>query len=126
MALFQAKQETKLARRQLQDAVKRGFKNVWLATHVPPFVGATWHEGLPSQSPALPWFCSVTMGEMLMEVTGEHPDVTFTVLCGHTHGAGIYKPSSNLTVRTAGAEYGRPAIHAFLDFAHGVEEVKHD
>ena len=37
-----------------------------------------------------------------------------TVLCGHTHSAGIAKILPNLEVRTGAAEYGRPELQGGL------------
>lgn len=40
----------------------------------------------------------------------EHPDRRLTVLCGHTHSPGVFRPAPNILVRTGGAEYGAPRI----------------
>lgn len=85
-------------------------ETVIFATHVPPFPKATWHQGKQSNADWLPWFCNVQMGEMLSEVADACPDNNFVVLCGHTHGEGIYNHSQNLVVHTGKAEYRVPDI----------------
>lgn len=84
-------------------------------THVPPFVGATWHDGKISDDNWLPWFTCVSTGEVLLALAQGMPQVHFTVLCGHTHGLGEYRPLPNLRVRTGGwpigvPDYGNPIV----------------
>jgi hypothetical protein len=43
-----------------------------------------------------------------------HPDARMTVLCGHTHGAGVVDVLPNLRVVTGGADYGAPALQDVL------------
>lgn len=90
----------------LEAAIR--FRQVIILTHVPPFPEAAWHEGAPSVADWLPGFSCRAMGEELYRVAGEHPDVAFTVLCGHTHGDGLARIRPNLVVHTQGAEYGYP------------------
>ncbi len=111
-----AQVEAEAGRALLQQAVDAKYRQIIFATHVPPFAGAAWHEGEISKGMAAPWFCSVTMGEMLLEVAGQSPDVEFQVLCGHTHSPGTYHAAPNLVVQTGGAVYGAPAVHALLSF----------
>jgi hypothetical protein len=47
---------------------------------------------------------------MLLEEIAGRPGRELLVLCGHTHGAGVYRPRSNLEVRTGGADYGAPEV----------------
>ena len=101
--------ETALARVLVRDALDR-FKRVVFVTHVPPFAGAAWHEGKVSDASWLPHFSSRSMGEMLLEEIDARSDRELLVLCGHTHGAGVYRPRSNVEVRTGGAEYGAPEV----------------
>lgn len=86
--------------------------HVILATHVPPFQEACWHKGKISDDHWAPHFSSKVMGEVLVEVMTAHPDKRLTVLCGHTHSPGVYRPTGNITVYTGGAMYGRPRIQA--------------
>jgi UDP-2,3-diacylglucosamine pyrophosphatase LpxH len=88
--------------------------HVIVATHVPPFREACWHDGKISDDQWAPHFTSVTVGEALRAVMVRHPHRTMEVLCGHTHGAGTTQVLPNLVVRTGGAEYGAPSIAAVL------------
>ncbi len=89
---------------------------VIILTHAPPFRGATWHEGKISGDAWLPWFSCKVMGEVILGCALKHPDCQFTVLCGHTHGGGKYRTSSNVLVHTAEAEYGAPRIQEIFEF----------
>lgn len=99
------------------DLVKAAnqYKNVYFATHVPPFTESCWYQGKKSSPDALPWFTNLTFGKMLSDVASEYTDTNFTVLCGHTHGAGEYKHFDNLMVYTGAAEYEYPAIWKILE-----------
>lgn len=90
------------------------YREVVLATHVPPFHGACWHEGRLSDDEWVPHFACRAMGEAIIEVAAAYPDCRITVLCGHTHGAGEYQPLPNTLVVTGGAEYRQPAIQRVL------------
>jgi len=80
-----------------------------IATHVPPYEGAAWHEGCPSSPAYQPFFSSPTMGKMITAAAAKHPGKSVLVLCGHTHSSGIYR-DGNVLVLTAGARYGFPEI----------------
>ncbi|MBK8164962.1 MAG: metallophosphoesterase [bacterium] len=88
---------------------------VVVLTHVPPFREAAWHEGRPSDDDWVPWFACRALGEAILRVAHGHPEVSFLVLCGHTHGEGEYRPAANVTVLTAAAEYGAPEVQRILE-----------
>ena len=100
-----------LARRLLDEALEH-HERILFATHVPPFREACWHEGRVSDDNWLPWFTCAAVGDALREKLAEHPDRTCTVLCGHTHGAGVVDILPNLRVYTGAAEYRRPRVAA--------------
>ena len=85
-------------------------RRVCVVTHVPPFAGSAWHEGQPSGPDWLPWFACEATGQAILDCAGRHAGVEFVVLCGHTHGVGVYQAASNVVVHTAAAEYGYPAL----------------
>jgi len=88
-------------------------KLVFVVTHAPPFQEACWHEGesATDDNPYLPHFTCKAVGDALREIVPQYPDCQVTVLCGHTHGSGIYQALPNLNVITGGAEYGKPIIN---------------
>ena len=86
-------------------------------THVPPFAEACWYNGRQSEAAWLPWFTCIAVGETLLEFAQTHPETLITILCGHSHGRGEYRPLSNLLVRTGGwqpgePDYGNPVVQA--------------
>ena len=88
--------------------------HVVVATHVPPFRDACWHEAAVSTDDWLPFFSCAAVGDALLEAAGRHPNVRFTVLCGHTHGRGEVQIAPNMLVLTGGAEYGNPVVQDLL------------
>jgi Icc protein len=101
-------------RRVLPEALSE-FPRVMLLTHVPPFYGACWYEGRISNDEWLPHFTCHAAGEAILEVMRDFPDRELTVLCGHTHGRGEYRPQDNVLVLTGAAEYGEPDIQRVFE-----------
>lgn len=87
---------------------------VYVATHVPPWKEAAWHEGEHSDDNWLPWFTCKAVGACIEEVSAEFPGKKITVLCGHTHGFGYSKISDDIEVYTGGAEYYVPKIQTTI------------
>lgn len=101
-----ADSEVNRAKTKLLDACKQGAERVVFLTHVPPFSGATWHEGQLSNADWLPWMSCQGMGNMLLTLAHQYPGTFFEVYCGHTHSPGTYQAADNLTVYTGKGEYG--------------------
>lgn len=97
----------------LEAALAR-YPAVIVATHPPPFRGACWYQGKTSDDEWAPHFTAVAVGEVLEAAAARWGGRQLTVLCGHTHGAGEFRPRGNLVVRTGGAVYGRPALAGLL------------
>jgi 3',5'-cyclic-AMP phosphodiesterase len=85
-------------------------REVFVLTHVPPFLEACWHEGQLSNEQWLPHFTCDAVGQTILDVMRSHPEKRLTVLCGHTHGSGECNPLENVQVITGGAEYGKPQV----------------
>jgi 3',5'-cyclic-AMP phosphodiesterase len=98
----------------LPEALER-FPEVIVATHVPPFREACWHQGRISDDDWLPHFTCKAVGDVLKEAMAGRPDRRMTVLCGHTHGSGEAEILPNLRVVTGGAVYGRPELQRVLE-----------
>src|SRR5262249_51209401 len=92
-------------------------RRVIVATHVPPFREACWHEGKISDDDWLPHFTCRAVGQVLRQAALDHPDRKIRVLCGHTHGAGTADILPNLKVVTGGAEYGEPRVQGTIDLS---------
>src|SRR5260370_24349516 len=85
------------------------YQTTIIATHVPPYERATWHEGSPSSPDYQPFFSSPTMRNMIKAAAAEHPGKSVLGLCVHTHSPGIYR-DGDIFVLTAGARYDFPDI----------------
>src|SRR5574337_195047 len=83
-------------------------KNVVFATHVPPFRENSVYNGRISDYRWLPNFSSKLAGDALLDVGKSHPDNSFTVLCGHSHGKAEYHPLPNMVSHTRFSEYKYP------------------
>lgn len=112
---------------QIKVAADQGAKAIYVLTHVPPFRACHFHEGMPGDDNANPWFTSEAMGSALVNASFSYPHVQFWVLCGHTHGPydGIPYPQQcpNLHVQVGGATYGKPKLAMRLELdSHGGED----
>lgn len=96
-------------REKLSEALLN-YQHILILTHVPPFPEACWHEGHLSDDYFLPHFSCKAVGDVLIELMSQYADKNMTVLCGHTHSAGIAQILPNLTVRTGKAVYREPNI----------------
>lgn len=97
----------------LADACAR-YPEVVVATHVPPFVEACWHQGGRCHEDFIPWLTCTRVGDALLAAAEAHPDCQLSVYCGHTHGEGTAEIRDNLVVHTGGAVYGAPAVSGLL------------
>ena len=103
----------------VSDKLKKAFaipgvENIIVATHIPPFAGAAWHEGYPSSDEYLPFFSNRSVGDAIVE-TSRGCGKTITVLCGHTHSPGVINPSVEVECRTGAARYGSPSICEIIE-----------
>jgi Icc protein len=101
----------------VQDGIEKAVReheHVVVLTHVPPFEESHWHEGRPGDDNASPWFTSKVMGDVLLDAARRHPQHTFTVLAGHTHGRYSGRLRPNLHVEVGGAEYFQPRLQRLV------------
>lgn len=98
----------------LDDAITWA-EHVVVATHVPPFREACWHEGQLSNDDWLPFFTCKATGDVLRATFAAHARVRGTVLCGHTHSSGTADILPNLRVVTGSASYGHPRVQDVLE-----------
>lgn len=92
---------------------------VLVVTHVPPFREACWYEGRTTDDFWAPFFVCGQVGDVLREAAERHPACRLSVLCGHTHNAGVANLGERLSVFTAGAKYGEPDVAGWIEIAPG-------
>jgi Icc protein len=120
-----AQEQAQALEHRLVELLEREpLRHVVVATHVPPFREAAWHEGKPSDDRWAPFFSNRALGQVLLRWAERNPDVATTVLCGHTHGSGCYRARENLTVYTGRAQYGAPDLAGFLEVESGSLRVQ--
>jgi len=101
---------------QATKAYRKGARRILVLTHVPPFLGASYYRGRPSEPRAAPFYVNKSMGDVLLDLANEMPDATFEVYAGHTHGKREYRPCENMVVRVGNARYGRhPTFQAPIE-----------
>jgi predicted phosphohydrolase len=108
--------EAKALRAPLAEALGK-YQKVLVATHVPPFKEACWHEGKISNDDWLPHFTCLAVGGVLREAALANPGKKIRVLCGHTHSAGTAEILPNLKVVTGAAEYGEPRVQGVFELS---------
>jgi len=99
----------------IDEAVAAGFKQIIVATHVPPYPESHWHEGKIGDDHAQPWFTSALFGDVLTSASVKYPDNVFVSFSGHTHGEYHGQHAHNLTVHVGGARYGRPEVQTMIE-----------
>lgn len=109
-----ADEDAAMLRRSL-EAVPPSASQVIVATHVPPFASAAWHEGKQSNDHWLPFFACKAVGDVLLQAAERSSFQEFLVLCGHTHGGGDIAVRPNLRVLTGPAEYGAPKLQRVFE-----------
>ncbi len=109
---------TRLLLQRIQVALTLGATRIIIATHFPPFARACLFRGDPTAPSYLPFYCNRKMGVDLTEIAESQPNVSFLVLCGHTHGACTYQPLPNLICMVGSAEYRHPEVCGVLDLSH--------
>lgn len=90
------------------------YEQVVLATHVPPFANACRYQGRPSDPEYLPYFCNVTLGEMILEVAVGFRGRLIRVLCGHTHEQFTCN-IEDVACYVGGAQYGSPRHQGIVE-----------
>ncbi len=96
------------------EAALREAVQVLVVTHVPPFRDACWYEGRTTDDHWAPFFVCGQTGKVLRQTAQQHVTAKLVVICGHTHHGGVAEIRDNLTVTTAAAEYGDPAVASVI------------
>lgn len=91
------------------EAIQDGTKNVFIATHVPPFRENSVYQEQISDDDWMPHFSSKHMGDKIIQLSQENPDIKFVILCGHSHGKAKYL-NNNIVCHTGEAQYRYPKI----------------
>lgn len=102
--------------RSVTKAVKRGYKKVIIATHVPPFAEACLYAGRKSTPDGLCFWSSQILGTSIEPIAKANPDVQFDWYCGHTHSGVTLNVLNNLVVNVAQADYYDPQIAGIIEF----------
>ncbi len=100
--------------KQLEVAL-RASQQVLVVTHVPPYREACWYQGRTTDDHWAPFFVCGQTGAVLRQAAQQRPTAKLEVICGHTHHGGVAEIRGNLTVTTAGAEYGDPALASVIE-----------
>lgn len=102
--------------RNIEKAINNDFKKIVVVSHVPPFAESHVFNGDRGTSPALPWYTCKALGDLLISVALDNPDVEFLSLHGHTHSFFDKKIMPNLQTRVGNSVYGNPGVGNVLQF----------
>ncbi|CAN5781316.1 metallophosphoesterase [soil metagenome] len=93
------------------------YRQVWIATHVPPFIQAATFSGRPCGPRHLPHFTNISAGGAIQGIAQKFPNRGVTVLCGHTHDRSAIHVRPNIQVYTGASKRGDPQIQWLFDVA---------
>lgn len=99
--------------RALPEAMNRA-QFIIIATHVPPFAEACWHQGRRGDAKWLPNYTCGAIGEVIQEMSINSMYHQFLVLCGHTHGYADVHILPNLHIKVGEVEYGKPIVQDII------------
>lgn len=85
-----------------------------IATHVPPFAEACWHQGRRGDAKWLPNYTCGALGEVIQTAAQNSMYHQFLVLCGHTHGFADVHIFPNLHIKVGEVQYGNPIIQDII------------
>jgi len=91
------------------------YRQVIIATHVPPFARAVRFNGQTCDSLRLPHYVNASAGAVIQRIGGHFPKTKITVLCGHTHHTTTVQIAANLKVRVGQARRGNPTIQGVIE-----------
>jgi len=100
-------------RRSLPYALKC-YRNVWIATHVPPFTDAALYNATPCDRLRQPFYSNVSAGGVIKGIAERYPEKTVTILCGHTHSSADVRIGANVNVRAGRSRPGFPEIQEIV------------
>lgn len=98
----------------IEAAIKDGCTKIITVSHVPPFPEAHRHEGERGSNGTMSWYTCKALGDVLAKCAENHPNVQFTSLSGHTHGAYDGR-RENIHVLVGGAEYEKPDVVGIIE-----------
>jgi 3',5'-cyclic AMP phosphodiesterase CpdA len=99
---------------KLEESVQK-YKHTIILTHVPPFAKGGFHRGKPQDKDWAPFFVCKAMGDAILDVSSKHKDHKITILCGHTHGKGVYNPYPWVTSINGEAHYGSIVFQKMIE-----------
>ncbi len=101
--------------RRMLPRILTFYRDVIIATHVPPFARAALFNGTNCDRTRLPHYTNISAGGVIQRITEQFPQTRTTVLCGHTHHSATISITPNLDVRVGGARVGLPGVQDCID-----------
>lgn len=110
-----ADNDAKNLKRKINKAIMKGYTQIIIVTHVPPFEECCLYAGQKSTPSGLPFFASKCLGEAILPIAKCNLGIDFLWLSGHTHSRASYEPLPNLKVKVAKSEYYYPQVEEIVD-----------
>lgn len=95
-------------RKVLPTALSR-YRNVIVATHVPPFTQGLRYDGKGCEWNRQPYFSNRAVGNLIWGISQRFQYCRIHVYAGHTHSAAMVTMRPNLSMHVAGARSGQPS-----------------
>lgn len=95
-------------------AIEMGASKIIIVSHPVPFQEVHFHRGQLGDENAAPWYVCKSLGEMLLDLHQQYPNVEFLSLAGHTHGECELSIDKNLKVMVGGSTYGNPDVSGVI------------
>lgn len=102
-------QESAIYFRRVLPLALSHYRQVLVATHVPPFTQGLLYDGKGCVWNRQPFFTNQVLGKLIWKISERFPNKHIQVHAGHTHSAAKVKLRSNLSMWVAASRPGYPS-----------------
>lgn len=86
------------------------YRQVWIATHVPPFYQAAFFNGRTCAWSKQPHFMNSSAGGVILKLAKCYPSKNVMVMSGHTHSPLAVKVANNVEIRVGRSSPRHPML----------------
>lgn len=90
---------------KLKKCVEKGYKEIYILTHFPPWKESTHHIGTFFEKFWLPYNVNGQLGKTIEDIMKYHKEINVIVLAGHTHKEGWASPYKNVRCHVGAGNY---------------------
>jgi Icc protein len=108
-------ESAKMVQWYLDEAIRKGFTDLYMFTHVPVFPSVCRHQKSQSDERWTPHYSCKSVGDVVEKFMKEHPECHIQIFSGHTHTSAIKQMTENICCTVGGAEYSDPKIQMIIE-----------